>query len=77
VPKLARQYECDIHPAHVIRLPGNRFRVILSEKLDVPRNEKGAVDVPALTQRLNDTVEEWVRAHPGQWMWFHKRWKGN
>ncbi|WP_274424291.1 lipid A biosynthesis lauroyl acyltransferase [Chelativorans sp. YIM 93263] len=75
VPKLARQYECDVYPARCIRLPGGRFRLEVSEKLDLPRDSNGAVDVTRMTQLLNDTVEEWVRADPGQWMWFHKRWE--
>lgn len=74
VAKLARQYGCDVYPAHTIRLPGNRYKLILSDKLELPRDEKGALDVQATSQLLNDTVEEWVRADPGQWMWFHKRW---
>lgn len=75
VPKLARQYDCDIYPARCIRLPGNRFRLILDERLDLPRDDTGQVDVAATAQRLTDIVEGWVREQPGQWMWFHKRWK--
>lgn len=75
VAKLARQYDCDVYPAHVVRLPGNRFRVRLQDRLDIPRDAVGRVDTGALTQTLNDVVEGWVREHPGQWMWFHKRWK--
>lgn len=74
VPKLARQFDCDVYPAHVVRLPGNRFRIELEDRLDLPRTEAGAVDVNATAQLLNDVVERWVRAEPGQWMWFHKRW---
>lgn len=75
VAKLARQYDCDVHPARAIRLPGNRFRLEIQEKLDLPRTETGAVDVAATSQMLNDVVEGWVREYPGQWMWFHKRWQ--
>lgn len=74
VPKLARQFECDVYPAHCVRLPGNRFRLVLHEKLDLPRDASGQVDVNRTTQMLNDVVEGWVRKDPGQWMWFHKRW---
>ncbi len=35
----------------------------------------GKVDVAATAQLLNDVVERWIREDPGQWMWFHKRWK--
>lgn len=75
VPKLARQYDCEVYPARCIRLPGNRYRLEILDALDLPRTEKGTVDVNATAQLLNDTVEEWVREYPGQWMWFHKRWK--
>ena len=75
LPKLARQFECDVYPARCIRLPGNRFRLVIEEKLELPRDAEGKVDVAATAQLLNDVVERWVREDPGQWMWFHKRWK--
>lgn len=71
---LARHYECDVYPAHCIRLPGNRYRLSIEDKLILPRRDDGSVDVQATTQMLNDTVERWIREDPGQWMWFHKRW---
>ncbi|UUP15992.1 lipid A biosynthesis lauroyl acyltransferase [Nitratireductor thuwali] len=74
VPKLARQYECDVYPARCIRLPGGRFRLEVEDKITPPRDDKGAVDVDRMAQQLNDIVERWVREDPGQWMWFHKRW---
>lgn len=75
VPKLARQYDCDVYPARCIRLPGGRYRLEIMEKLELPRDKDGAVDVTRMSQLLNDVVEEWVREHPGQWMWFHRRWE--
>jgi KDO2-lipid IV(A) lauroyltransferase len=72
---LARHYNCDVYPARCVRLPGNRFRLEIEDKLTLPRNESGSVDVPATTQLLADVVERWVREDPGQWMWFHKRWE--
>ncbi|RVB62530.1 lipid A biosynthesis lauroyl acyltransferase, partial [Mesorhizobium sp. M7A.F.Ca.CA.002.04.1.1] len=72
---LARHYDCDVYPARCVRLPGNRFRLEIEDKLTLPRTADGSVDVRATTQRLNDVVERWVREDPGQWMWFHKRWE--
>ncbi len=75
LPKLVRQYECDVYPARCIRLPDNRFRLVIEPKLELPRLEGGRIDIDGTAQMLNDVVERWIREDPGQWMWFHKRWK--
>lgn len=31
--------------------------------------------VEALTRAMNDSIENIVRKHPEQWLWFHDRWK--
>ncbi|WP_421858406.1 lipid A biosynthesis lauroyl acyltransferase [Oricola sp.] len=73
--KLARKYDRPVHPARCIRLPGGRYRLELEEAIDLPRNGDGEIDIAATTQLLNDIVERWVREHPDQWMWFHRRWE--
>ena len=75
LPKLARQFDCDVYPARSIRLPNGRYRLELHPRLDLPRLETGEIDVAASCQRLNDVVESWVREYPDQWMWFHRRWQ--
>ena len=75
LPKLARQFDAEVYPARCVRLPEGRYKLILEDKMELPRNSKGQIDVKASCQLLNDTVERWVREHPGQWMWFHKRWQ--
>jgi KDO2-lipid IV(A) lauroyltransferase len=72
---LARHYDCDVYPARCVRLPDNRFRLEIEDKLVLPRDAKGTIDVRATTQLFTDVVERWVREDPGQWMWFHKRWQ--
>lgn len=74
VPKLARQYDCDVYPAHCIRLPNGRYRLEISDKLELPRDANGVIDIDRMAQQLNDITEAWVRRNPGQWMWFHRRW---
>lgn len=73
--RLARRFDVPVHGARAIRLPGNRFRLELTEAVGLPRDAKGAVDVQATTQMLNDIVEGWIREHPGQWLWQHRRWR--
>jgi KDO2-lipid IV(A) lauroyltransferase len=74
LPKLARHYECDVYPTRCVRLPDNRYRLEIEDKLELPRDAEGHVDINRTCQLLNDTIERWVREDPAQWMWFHKRW---
>ncbi|MER2535490.1 MAG: lipid A biosynthesis lauroyl acyltransferase [Rhizobiaceae bacterium] len=75
VPILARRYDAAVYPARCIRLPGNRYRLEIGGRLELARQPNGEIDVQAVAQQLTDVVEGWVREHPGQWMWFHKRWR--
>ncbi|HLP69073.1 MAG TPA: lipid A biosynthesis lauroyl acyltransferase [Rhizobium sp.] len=72
--KLARQFDCDVYPARCVRLPGNRFRLEIEPKIELPRTATGQLDVTATAQLLNDKVESWVREYPEQWLWYHDRW---
>jgi KDO2-lipid IV(A) lauroyltransferase len=74
LPKLVRQFNCEVYPARCIRLPDNRYRLEIEPKLEMPRNEAGALDLTATAQLLNDKVESWVRENPEQWLWYHDRW---
>jgi KDO2-lipid IV(A) lauroyltransferase len=73
--KLARQYDCPVHGARAIRLPGGRLRLELTPPIELPRDEAGLIDVEGATAKFNSVVESWVREHPDQWFWLHNRWK--
>ncbi|MCZ0737600.1 lipid A biosynthesis lauroyl acyltransferase [Phreatobacter sp. AB_2022a] len=73
--KLAREFDCPVHGARVIRLPGNRFRLEATEELVLPRDADGRIDVKGAMQVMTDVVESWVRDHPEQWLWLHRRWR--
>ncbi|MFS2150474.1 lipid A biosynthesis lauroyl acyltransferase [Rhizobium sp. Rhizsp42] len=73
--KLVRQFNCEVYPARCIRLPGNRYRLEIEPKVELPRDEKGNLDLTATAQLLNDKVESWVREYPEQWLWYHDRWE--
>jgi len=74
LPKLVRQFNCEVYPARCIRLPGNRYRLEIEPKMEMPRDEKGNLDLPATAQMMNDKVESWAREYPAQWLWYHDRW---
>ncbi|MCX7311568.1 MAG: lipid A biosynthesis lauroyl acyltransferase [Alphaproteobacteria bacterium] len=75
IARLARHVDCPIHGARVVRYPGDRFQLQLTEAIDVPRDAEGQVDVERTMQVITDVVEGWVRDTPEQWLWLHRRWR--
>lgn len=73
--KLARQFDCPIHPARCVRLDDGRFRLELHDALPRMSDANGALDIIATTEQINGVVEAWVREYPEQWYWVHDRWK--
>lgn len=73
--QLARRFDCPVHGARAIRLPDGRFRLDLTEEIALPRDAEGQIDVEAATQAMNDVIAGWIREHPGQWLWMHRRWR--
>jgi KDO2-lipid IV(A) lauroyltransferase len=75
--KFARRFDCPVHGVRVIRLPNQRFRLELTPPLDLPRDESGEIDVQGAMAMMTAVVEGWVREHPEQWLWMHRRWRPN
>jgi KDO2-lipid IV(A) lauroyltransferase len=75
IARLARHVDCPIHGICVVRHPGNRFRLEMTEAITPPRDAEGKVDVQGTMQVITDVVEGWVRKHPDQWLWLHRRWR--
>ena len=75
IAMLAREIECPIHGTRVIRLRGNRFAGEISEEVAPVRDAQGRIDVKDTMQAITDVIEGWVREHPEQWLWLHRRWR--
>jgi KDO2-lipid IV(A) lauroyltransferase len=73
--KFARQYDCPVHGVRVVRLPEHRFRIELTPPLSLPRDADGQISVKGAMQAMTDVVAGWVREHPEQWLWMHRRWR--
>ena len=73
--RLARHFNCPIHGTRIIRLPGNRYRAELSEEIAPVRDAKGDIDIAGTMQAITTVIEGWVREHPEQWLWLHRRWR--
>ncbi|MFO1184659.1 MAG: lipid A biosynthesis lauroyl acyltransferase [Bauldia sp.] len=75
VGKLARTFDCPVHGARAVRLPGGRFLIEITPPLDLPRDPDGRVNVLGATAAVTKVIEGWVREHPDQWLWLHDRWR--
>ncbi len=73
--KFARNFECPVHGVRVIRLPGYRFKLELTPPLNLPRDADGQINVEGVMAMMTGIVEGWVREHPEQWLWMHRRWR--
>lgn len=75
IAALARQTGCPIHGTRAIRLPGHRFRAELTGEIKPVRDAAGEIDIAGTMQAVTDVVESWIREHPEQWLWVHRRWR--
>ncbi len=75
IARLARQIECPIHGTRVVRLPNHRFYAELTDEIVPKRDAQGRIDIAGTMQVITDVVESWVREHPEQWLWVHRRWR--
>jgi Kdo2-lipid IVA lauroyltransferase/acyltransferase len=73
--KLARQFDCPVTGVVVERLKGAHFRLRILPPIEIPRTREGDIDDGALMAAVTKALEDWVRAHPEQWLWVHRRWR--
>lgn len=52
-----------------------RYVLHFHEPLELERTGSKDGDIRVNTQRFTRVIEDFVREHPDQWLWIHKRWK--
>jgi KDO2-lipid IV(A) lauroyltransferase len=76
VAMLARQTELPIYGMRVVRKPdGNSFWGEVSDRVEPARDASGRVDIQDTMQKITAVIEGWIRQHPDQWLWLHRRWR--
>lgn len=70
----ALRFDCPVVPGRVIRRGGARFHMIIEAPLPIIRTGDRHADLIANMTRINALFEGWIREHPEQWFWVHKRW---
>jgi KDO2-lipid IV(A) lauroyltransferase len=75
IARLAQHFDCPIHGTRIVRLPDHRFRAELTEAIEPVRGPDGKVDIAGTMQVITGIIEGWIREHPEQWLWQHRRWR--
>ncbi|HEY6259344.1 MAG TPA: lipid A biosynthesis lauroyl acyltransferase [Xanthobacteraceae bacterium] len=77
IAQLARHMDCPIHGTRIVRRDDdrNRFAIEITEAIVSPRDAEGKIDVQGTMQAITTVIEGWVREHPEQWLWLHRRWR--
>lgn len=71
---LALRTGATLIPVFALPLEGGRYRLIYEHP--VPHPDAGSPNaIRELTQRCTDVLEMYVRRHPEQWLWMHRRWR--
>lgn len=74
---LALRTGCPVVPIESWRDERGRHHIDFQAPLPVVRGESDAESILLTTQLYNDVIEGFVRRHPEQWIWIHRRWKSH
>lgn len=75
IARIALKYGVDIVPAISHRKKGVDFKFEVEDPIDLKEMSKNSEDVIKVTEKINQTLERWIRRVPDQWFWVHNRWK--
>jgi KDO2-lipid IV(A) lauroyltransferase len=76
VARLAALTGSPVYPVFILREgDSERHRIEILPPVEMISTGDREADIVANTQRCSRIVEDMIRRHPEQWIWFHKRWK--
>ena len=77
VAALALRTGAPVVPAFAVRQPNGSHRIVVGPEVEVVRTGDYRNDVRVNTQRFVEVVEGFVREHPEQWLWIHRRFRAS
>ena len=76
IARIALRTDAAVIPAFLAWDAGEKkYLLQFARALELVRTGHEDADVRENTARFMAVIEAWVREHPDQWLWVHKRWK--
>jgi KDO2-lipid IV(A) lauroyltransferase len=76
IASFALRLDCPVFPIRVVRLGGARFKVSIEKPWRFISTDDHDADVLSALKQINGKLEDWIRERPDQWLWMHRRWRG-
>ncbi|HNX68006.1 MAG TPA: lysophospholipid acyltransferase family protein [Candidatus Omnitrophota bacterium] len=73
--KFAMASKTPLLPAFMIRLPGDRYKLVLGKLICPEIGTDRSASIRKYTEAWMQSFEEIIRQYPDQWAWMHNRWK--
>ena len=74
--RIARRTDAAVVPGFLFWDDSMRkYRLRFEAAVLLQRTEDEDADIRVNTERFNNVIEAYIRAHPDQWLWVHKRWR--
>ncbi len=71
---IARKTGAAVLPAFINR-EGDRHVVCFYPEIQLARDEDNEKAVIEDTKRFSGFIEDYIKQHPSEWLWIHRRWK--
>jgi KDO2-lipid IV(A) lauroyltransferase len=71
---LAAQSGAPVLPVFIVRHADGRHEIHVEDAIDPPPDRKPE-SIEQATQLYTRMIEDYVRRHPDQWIWMHRRWR--
>jgi KDO2-lipid IV(A) lauroyltransferase len=71
---MAAQAKCPVIPAFIQRLPDGTHVLRIMPALEPPTDREPET-IHQATQQYTRILEDYIREHPADWIWLHRRWR--
>jgi len=74
IAEFALRYDLPLIPGRIVRTRGCHFEGHVYPALVYEKTGDADKDTLSILTHINALLESWIREHPEQWFWVHRRW---